>query len=264
MKPFLETARELSDKISCFIDVSRNAIPHFHSQIEVWYVAEGSIKASINGCERIVSAGCAAVADSYDVHHYKTQGSSAVIVSIIPVESVPGFRAGGKTFSSPFWENNLKSRELCDAVNKLRESVAQKREQIMRGLSYIILGLLIEEIGLTDAKNKGSQELGRNLLMYIENHCAEDISIADLAAHFGYTRDYISRLLNQRHGIGFNAYLNTLRVRHAAKLLTEGEKGLADIAFETGFGNYRSFNRAFKAHYLVTPNEYRGKARRGR
>ena len=53
--------------------------------------------------------------------------------------------------------------------------------------------------------------------------------------------------------------MNALRYRHAAQLISNGKLDLTEIAFMSGFGNYRTFNRAFNQAYGLTPSEYKDK-----
>ena len=71
------------------------------------------------------------------------------------------------------------------------------------------------------------------------------------------SRCYISHLFNRKLSLGFNDYINMLRVQDACTQLLETDKKIADISEEVGFGSIRSFNRAFKNITGLTPLEYR-------
>ena len=46
---------------------------------------------------------------------------------------------------------------------------------------------------------------------------------------------------------------------YVAELITNTAMSLTEIAYESGFGSVRSFNRAFRGLYGITPGEYREK-----
>lgn len=54
-----------------------------------------------------------------------------------------------------------------------------------------------------------------------------------------------------------NDILRTMRLQHAAKLLSTTDQNIADICHNCGFNNPSYFTRAFRDQYNMTPKEYR-------
>jgi AraC-like DNA-binding protein len=52
-------------------------------------------------------------------------------------------------------------------------------------------------------------------------------------------------------------YLLRARLRRAAVRLVSEEKKIAEIAFDSGFGDLSNFNRAFRNEFGMTPRMYR-------
>jgi AraC-like DNA-binding protein len=56
----------------------------------------------------------------------------------------------------------------------------------------------------------------------------------------------------------FTGYLNKLRLKEAARLLTEKSAAtVAEIAYSVGYANVSYFNRLFKEEYGCTPKAFR-------
>ena len=56
----------------------------------------------------------------------------------------------------------------------------------------------------------------------------------------------------------FCVYVNQVRIRNAARMLTEEtDKTILEIALDCGFGNISYFNRIFRRLNGMTPKEYR-------
>ncbi len=55
------------------------------------------------------------------------------------------------------------------------------------------------------------------------------------------------------------AFLNEYRLNAAAEALQATDETVLTIASRCGFENLSYFNRAFKAHFGMTPREYRKK-----
>ena len=51
-------------------------------------------------------------------------------------------------------------------------------------------------------------------------------------------------------------YVSVLRCRQAAQLLLESDMTMLDIAMNVGFECLRTFYRAFKSCYEMTPTQY--------
>ena len=91
---------------------------------------------------------------------------------------------------------------------------------------------------------------------YLNEHYLEITSVSDLAAHFFYTREYVSRLFRKYLNTTVAEYIIRLRVQYGCQLL-KTDASMADICFEAGFQSIASFNRAFKRIIGVTPSVYR-------
>ncbi|MBR5231797.1 MAG: ribulokinase [Clostridia bacterium] len=91
---------------------------------------------------------------------------------------------------------------------------------------------------------------------YLDEHYQEIASVSDLAAHFFYTREYVSRLFRKYLNITVAEYIIRLRIQQGCRLL-KTDASIADVCFKTGFQSIASFNRAFKRIIGVTPSVYR-------
>ena len=76
-----------------------------------------------------------------------------------------------------------------------------------------------------------------------------------LSAHYA---DFM-RWFRQMTGQSFIAFLNEYRLNTAAEALQTTDETVLTIASRCGFENLSYFNRAFKAHFGMTPRDYRKK-----
>jgi AraC family transcriptional activator of tynA and feaB len=76
----------------------------------------------------------------------------------------------------------------------------------------------------------------------------------------GISRRRLDALLVDAIGMTVSSRIATRRMMHAAKLLqdpTSAERSVAEIAFSVGFQDAAHFSRAFKAHFKLSPKEWR-------
>ncbi|HEY5586124.1 MAG TPA: AraC family transcriptional regulator [Ruminiclostridium sp.] len=259
MSAFFEITRELDSKI--YISQSNNNVcePHFHSNIELVYVISGKINININGHIKVLTKDCISIANSYDIHSYHSTESSNIILFIIPVELVNSYTAmiRSKVFSTSFIEDCESTSQIYYVLERLLDLEPSGNELISKGCAYYILGILCNCIALVDKPALSGTDLARKILVYLEQNYLNVLNIETLAKHFGYNKDYLSKFFNSYLGCGFNSYMNALRSRHAAQLISNGKSDLTDIAFMSGFANYRTFNRAFQQAYGMTPSDYK-------
>ena len=64
-------------------------------------------------------------------------------------------------------------------------------------------------------------------------------------------------MINERLGVSFNDYVNSIRINEACRLMLESDKSLKEISREVGFGTVRTFDRVFKRQKGETAREYR-------
>ena len=260
MNAFFELSREYDKMLYCKRHDNNSCNPHFHSHIELVYVMNGEIEVTINNETRRLSKGSAAVSSSYDVHHYCTPENSQVYILLIPLDSVALIDniMRGKTFSSPFMVSNPDTPAFEEAIKWLSHFDDTYASLTATGYLYVVLGILVARLGLSERRYEGgSTQLIRNILIYMDENYLEDISVDIVAHKFGYNKSYMSRFFNSHLGFGFSHYLNTLRSRHAARLIRMTDKSLDEILYLSGFGSVRTFNRSFKDFYNMAPTEYK-------
>ena len=95
------------------------------------------------------------------------------------------------------------------------------------------------------------------LTRYLQEHLAEEISLSVLAEEFHLNPQYISQLFKSEIGVNFLAYLTNIRMEKAKKLLLTTSLSIAEVAEQSGYGDYRVFTKVFKKSEGVTPSQYR-------
>jgi AraC family transcriptional regulator len=95
------------------------------------------------------------------------------------------------------------------------------------------------------------------LLEYVENHLADDFSMADLGRATGCTITAITSGLRAATGCSPWQFVLLRRVERAKSLLTSSQRPMSEIAFECGFSSSQHFATAFKKQVGTTPSVYR-------
>lgn len=92
---------------------------------------------------------------------------------------------------------------------------------------------------------------------FIDDHYAEDISVADIAAASKISPSRLSGLFRRETGASVMAYRNELRLVKAAQLLLHSNLRIADIGQRVGYTEQAFFSRIFRKHLGMSPRQYR-------
>ncbi len=113
--------------------------------------------------------------------------------------------------------------------------------------------------GLTESFSKElSQELVK-LLEVDKVYKRSDLNLSKLSEIMGTTRHNTSQVINEHFSMNYFELINKFRIDEAIKIIkndTKGEFNIIDIAYQVGYNNKVTFNKAFKKVYKVTPSEY--------
>ena len=161
----------------------------------------------------------------------------------------------------------LTPNDLCylQAAACLRE-VEEANRTKLPGYELLVKGALLRFLSLLIAQ--GKQQLPaetadtrrlKAVLQWISVHYAEGLRVADAAGVCSFSSSHFMRWFRQMTGQSFVAFLNEYRLNAAAEALHATDETVLTIASRCGFENLSYFNRAFKAHFGMTPREYRKK-----
>ncbi|MDY5497011.1 MAG: AraC family transcriptional regulator, partial [Anaerobutyricum sp.] len=95
------------------------------------------------------------------------------------------------------------------------------------------------------------------ILAYIMNHLEEDLPVSRTAEYFQYNEAYFSKKFSDYFGMPYGKFLAGLRLRKAAEEITEGKTTFKEIARKYGYGDTRSFSKAFKREIGMSPRQFR-------
>jgi len=97
----------------------------------------------------------------------------------------------------------------------------------------------------------------KRVVEFIEEHLAEEVSLAALAELADLSLYHFARAFKQSFGAPPHRYHMARRMDHARTLLQKPALSVTEIGIETGFRETSSFTRAFRKFTGLTPTEYR-------
>jgi AraC-like DNA-binding protein len=107
--------------------------------------------------------------------------------------------------------------------------------------------------------NDESEALPKNVLAlknYIDASFAVISSVKEVAEHFFYSREYVSRLFKRYFDTTISEYIMKRRIAESQALISANVP-IINVAYQVGFGSLSTFIRAFREVTNMTPSEYR-------
>lgn len=104
-----------------------------------------------------------------------------------------------------------------------------------------------------------SDQSAYSIISYMNENSYMDLSPDTVAEYFKISTGQLHKFIEYHMEQSFYDFLHRLRIEKAAKLLTETDSGIAEIAYEVGYNNYKTFTRNFKKHFKMPPGEFRDK-----
>ena len=154
-----------------------------------------------------------------------------------------------------------------DDFSYCREALRlQITDYILKPVNYEEFGTCIDnlKISLFERRVSSAAEPEKQeeraitgITRYLQEHLAEEISLSVLAEQFHLNPQYISQLFKSEIGVNFLVYLTNIRMEKAKKLLLSTALSIAEVAEQSGYGDYRVFTKVFKKSEGSTPSQYR-------
>ena len=83
------------------------------------------------------------------------------------------------------------------------------------------------------------------------------LKLRDVAAELGVSTCYLSNYVNTVEGMNFSAWLNSLRIEEAKRImLKHPEMPIYEVGYKVGHPRYESFKKAFLTLTNETPEEW--------
>ncbi|MBQ2757964.1 MAG: helix-turn-helix domain-containing protein [Clostridia bacterium] len=234
---------------------------HLHNHIELVFMIEGDTLAFADTEQCRISSGDAFIAFPNQIHRYESTAPEKFFIFIVRPTLTPSL---AETFTGSVPRSNLIKglsndpdvRYLIDKIMTVPEKKDLFTASLQQGYLLALFSLVLSKTELATHSSTESQTL-KSIISYCMQHYQNELSLSLLARDLHISKYYISHLFSDKLLIGFNDYINSLRISYACRYLRHSTTPITEIASLVGFNTSRTFNRAFVRQMGITPSDYR-------
>ena len=250
---------------------------HYHEYIELLYGLQGEAKAWIGGKSYSLAEGDLLIVNAGEPHDV-TPGScesSYYVIKFLPkLLYAQGQSLSVIRYLLPLWQKqvgfrpalrkaDLQGSGIDDRVREIREEWEARSpgyELIAHAnIMQIFVWVLRHCCTDLDSAARGPTQLQKALQVALEEtpKHLEDWTAREAAEACGFSYNYFSHHFKQAFGISYTAYLESVRLREAERLLLTTDADITEIAQTVGFGTVSYFIERFRKNHGVSPGAFR-------
>ena len=245
--------------------------PHSHDYFEIFLTLKGSAEHVVNDSSFPVTRGYLIFVRDTDVHDYLSRSEGFEFVNLAftrnTLTALIEYLGDGIDFNALLNCNYPPSVRLTEAetdrvymklteLNTVNFEDKQKLKLRMRAVIVSIFTDYFCDIRPLDSKIPLWLENAHEKMKHPKNFIVGKERFFELC---GRTREHATRSLVKYYETTPSGYVNELRLCYAANLLRSSNLSVADICYESGFGNLSWFYSEFEKKFGTSPKIYRSK-----
>lgn len=236
---------------------------HWHSEIELQYVVDGEATALCNLRPVPLKVGDILFVNTNELHAGNTAYTSNEFYCF---HINRGFFSNFIGEEYVIFENliqDVRCAELLDRVIECYKkgdfnNKVKAGRYLYEFFSVVTENYVKEVTGESEYKKKFKRsDKFNDIVKYIEDNLAEDLTVGAIAEHFFITPSHLSHFFKKKSGKSIIQYLNEARILKAKLYLEQYDMSVGEIAGEVGFDDINYFSRKFRQICGETPTGYR-------
>lgn len=227
------------------------------------YVEEGQVEVVYGGKKYIARSGEYFILPPFKAHSYHVIGNNAPILRWIEFDGSESESLTNRIIR--FNESVVVSVEKDCEEAFINSLVACGTQMPVYEKSKVLYNLLVDQLSCISHCNVNRVCTPKvdpldSMTNYVDKHLNEELKVADLAQHFGYSTSYMIKLFKKRYDMTPGAYIYHRRIGLVKHLLVNENLPLDQIAARCGFYDAAHLVRRFKKNEGMTPMTFKAEA----
>ncbi len=260
----IEYSKDLPIKLFC--QRIGSVQKHWHRSIEILLVLSGDMEVWVENEHFTLKENDLILINSNQVH--ETYSKDCVLVALQVRLSM--FHMDWLIADTPFFLCNSATQGNNPHFDNIRRIIAEliylnsSTSSYTQLLSFshacrLIYDLFIYFKAEKPAVIRTQKQMERlhNIIRYIEENYAKEITLNDLAAREYLSPSYLSHFFEKNMNISVFHYITKIRIAHSVNYLLYSDKSIEEIAEACGFSSPRSYAAFFRKEYNMLPSRFR-------
>ena len=248
-------------------------VPHFHEDIEILTVTEGTMAYSVNGKTLMLNAGDTIVVNSNQIHYSMCVNDSIARYVIFVVH--PSILASTVKVEmeavKPIIENPdisyIRYRNINEGTEMIYKLMLDLPDMRLNAFKVTRQFMLIWEIIMRTCQTFGTikedqvVDSGRKpfkqMMNFIANNYKDKITLDQIASSASISKSHCINMFKRYVAESPMNYLAHFRARKCAEYLRSTDMNMEEISAETGFGGASYMAETFRKFFGKSPREYR-------
>ena len=183
---------------------------HWHTSVEIFAVMEGRLDFFVNKDEYPLKAGEQIIINSNEIHSIHAVEKNKTVVLQIPLKQFENYFTAQRYIRFRGQEE-LVDKKLASLLRKLYHVYSERKigyEFRTISIFYEIMYILVKDYRVTETREKDIRHSRRldalsKITTYMREHYREELKLSDVAATFGYSDAYLSRMFQKYAKINY-------------------------------------------------------------
>jgi len=251
---------------------------HFHDDIEVVYVLEGSVGMKNGYYSYVLNQGDIFILNDREIHSFRHMDQPNMVMML--QMDISYFSKYYGNLKNSFFVTDMKDEDdenleaLRNILGRIMLDILDKGHgyeyKVIEGTHNLLANLLANfqyftmEDGkfVNEAKHIGNKVLAGRLNRitdYMYENYSRRLTLNEIAEQEHLSIYYLSHVIKEATGLSFQELLSFIRVEESEKLLLGTNKKIGAISEESGFSAIRYYIKYFTKWFGMHPLEYRKK-----
>jgi AraC-like DNA-binding protein len=251
---------------------------HWHKAVELFYIQSGALEYYTPKGKKVFPAGSGGLVNSNVLHMTRPQAEGAIqllhIFDTSFIAGEQGCRIEQRYITPLIMHSQIEVivldpdiPEQAQLLNTIRESFSLSEDdfgyemKLRAALSDIWLHLVTMSLPLLDKKGDHDKinDKIKSMMIYIHEHYADKISIAEIAAAAFSSERECFRAFHDCFHMTPMEYIKSYRLQMACNMLAKSRESITFISHTCGLGSSSYFGKVFREYIGCTPVKYRKK-----
>lgn len=184
------------------------------------------------------------------------------IILLTAKNAIEDKEKGYETGADSYLTKPFSAKLLLNRVCNILDTRSRLFDYIKKNLMDVDTSARLDQKVISPSpvlNNLDDEFISKLVLTIKENITSELLGMDFLQGKFNMSYSTLYRKVKGLTGLSANEFIQKVKLRHAAELLTRGDMNVNEVAYASGFNSLSYFSGKFKKEYEVNPSQYHDK-----